>query len=313
MPNLGGVMRAFDALVMLRDVARRFTGDAGPAPTALEQTAAPQALRPGGALETTLTNVVVAALKEAFDRDHARLELERQQIEEQRRRAEEALRAEQQRQAVEREIDHCRGLDPRPRRAWRGVLGAAARASGLAGRRDDAAALAPARRAGADRAEPALLIMFKKLMIGAAAGAAATVPMTMTMEKLHELLPGEPPRPLPPREVTESIAEKTGVAQQVDEPGMQALTLGAHVGYGAACGAVLGLITPKKVPAAVAVGALFGLAVWAGSYKGWLPALHIRHDAKHDPPARNGLMIAAHMVWGAAAGLEIASGGEEDA
>lgn len=153
--------------------------------------------------------------------------------------------------------------------------------------------------------------MIKKLMLGAAAGAAATVPMTVAMEKLHQMLPGEPARPLPPREITESIAAKAGVAEEISEPQMQTLTLGAHVGYGAACGAVLALIAPGNKTAAVGVGALFGLAVWAGSYKGWLPALHVRHDAKFDPPARTGLMIAAHMVWGAAAGLEIASGRRE--
>jgi hypothetical protein len=115
--NLNGVLRAFDALVMLRDAARRFTADAPApprdAPAAGESAMAATsggALRPGGALEATLTNVVVAALKEAFDRDHARLELERLQLEEQRRRAEEALRAEQRRQAIERELTHLRLL-----------------------------------------------------------------------------------------------------------------------------------------------------------------------------------------------------------
>jgi hypothetical protein len=154
-----------------------------------------------------------------------------------------------------------------------------------------------------------------KLMTGATAGAAATVPMTIAMETLHAWLPGEPPAPLPPREVTESLADKAGVADEISETQMQALTFGAHVGYGAACGALLGLIAPKQPFAAAGVGMLFGLAVWAGSYKGWLPALSIRHDAAFDPPARNGLMIAAHLVWGAAAGLEIASahsGREED-
>ena len=57
-----------------------------------------------------LTNVVVAALKEAFDRDHARLELERAQLDEQRRRAEEAMRAEIRRQAADREIGRLRLL-----------------------------------------------------------------------------------------------------------------------------------------------------------------------------------------------------------
>jgi hypothetical protein len=61
-------------------------------------------------VEARLTNVVVAALKEAFDRDHARLELERTRLEDERRRAEEALRLERQRQATEREIGRLRLL-----------------------------------------------------------------------------------------------------------------------------------------------------------------------------------------------------------
>lgn len=151
-----------------------------------------------------------------------------------------------------------------------------------------------------------------RLLLGAAAGAAATVPMTMVMEKLHELLPGEPARPLPPREITESVAEKAGVAEEMAESDLEDLTLGAHFAYGAACGAALALIAPKKPAAAVGVGMLFGLGVWAGSYLGWLPALQVRHHARYDPPARNGLMIAAHIVWGAAAGLEIASARREE-
>ena len=69
----------------------------------------------GGPIESRLTNVVVAALKEAFDRDHARLELERAQLdqqraqaEEQRRRADEAMRLELRRQATERETSRLR-------------------------------------------------------------------------------------------------------------------------------------------------------------------------------------------------------------
>jgi putative membrane protein len=154
--------------------------------------------------------------------------------------------------------------------------------------------------------------MLKHLLLGAAAGAAATVPMTMTMEALHDVLPGEPDRPLPPREITDSLAAKAGVADELEEAELQRLTLGGHVGYGAACGAVLGLIAPRKTAAAVGVGMLFGFAVWVGSYKGWLPALHVRHDARYDPPARSALMIAAHVVWGAAAGLEIASARREE-
>ena len=57
-----------------------------------------------GALETRLAGVVVAALKEAFDRDRARMDLERAALESERRRAEEALAAELRRQAGERAL-----------------------------------------------------------------------------------------------------------------------------------------------------------------------------------------------------------------
>jgi hypothetical protein len=150
-----------------------------------------------------------------------------------------------------------------------------------------------------------------RLLLGAAAGAAATVPMTLVMESLHETLPGEPARPLPPREITESITAKAGVRHEVPEPEMQALTLAGHFGYGALCGALFGLVAPKNLTGGVSCGMTFGLAVWAGSYLGWLPALDIRHDARQDPPARNGLMIAAHLTWGAVAGLVMGSAGRK--
>ena len=63
-----------------------------------------------GALETKLAGTVVAALKEVFDRDSERLEIERRQAEEARLRAERALRLELLRQAGEREIARLRML-----------------------------------------------------------------------------------------------------------------------------------------------------------------------------------------------------------
>jgi len=68
---------------------------------------------------------VLAALKEAFDRDHARLELERAQMEEQRRRAdeakrqaEEAMRLELRRQAADRELARLRVLSATALVGW---------------------------------------------------------------------------------------------------------------------------------------------------------------------------------------------------
>jgi len=107
--NLTNLFRAYDAVIAFRDAARRIKHPSADskADTSLSQAAA-QGI--AGQIESRLTHVVVAALKEAFDRDHARLELERAQIEEQRRRAEEALRLELRRQTVDREIGRLRLL-----------------------------------------------------------------------------------------------------------------------------------------------------------------------------------------------------------
>src|SRR5918993_6125584 len=65
---------------------------------------------PIGQLETRLAGVVVAALKEAFDRDRARMDLERAQVDSEQRRAEESLAAEIRRQTAERVLGQLRFL-----------------------------------------------------------------------------------------------------------------------------------------------------------------------------------------------------------
>jgi hypothetical protein len=109
--NFAGLLKAFDTVVALGEVARRMTAPP-PRPSAGAADPGELAQSPGmgGQLEARLTGVVVAALKEAFDRDHKRLELERAQMEEQRRRAEEALRLEMRRQAIDRELGRLRLL-----------------------------------------------------------------------------------------------------------------------------------------------------------------------------------------------------------
>jgi hypothetical protein len=113
--NLTGLFKAVDALIAARDVAKRFRGgDAAPPPA--EAPLAPAGLV--GQIETRLTGVVVAALKEAFDRDHARLELERTHLEQERRRAEAALQHELRRQAGDRELARLRMLAATAMGGW---------------------------------------------------------------------------------------------------------------------------------------------------------------------------------------------------
>ena len=99
--NFGAFFKAVNTAMALRNAARSLTRkpDAPPDPTTLT-----------GQIEARLTGVVIAALKEAFDRDRSRMELERAQLDEQRRRAEEAMRLELQRQATDREVGRLRLL-----------------------------------------------------------------------------------------------------------------------------------------------------------------------------------------------------------
>src|SRR6267143_6358694 len=101
------------------------------APAAVEE---PVQLEPGGralgGLEHRLAGVVVAALKEAFDRDSRRLELEREQLEAEHRRAERLLRLELLRQAGDREVGRLRLLAGVAAGSWLGTLFFAARLAG---------------------------------------------------------------------------------------------------------------------------------------------------------------------------------------
>jgi uncharacterized membrane protein YagU involved in acid resistance len=141
-----------------------------------------------------------------------------------------------------------------------------------------------------------------RLIAGAAAGAAATVPMTMFWEVMHRRLDGEPPRPLPPREVAEALAVKAGVNRHLDEAQIERLAMALHFGYGTLTGALFGFLAPREPARGVAAGMVFGLGVWTASYLGWLPATGVRHSPRWDQPARTKLIVASHLVWGACAG-----------
>jgi hypothetical protein len=115
-------MRVLDTVSGLAQLTDRFRRPAA------AESAAP--LTPGsgplGGLEARMAGVLVAALKEAFDRDSTRLEMERSQIEAERRRVEAALRAELRRQAGERALGQLRLIAVMAVAAWAlsAVLGA---------------------------------------------------------------------------------------------------------------------------------------------------------------------------------------------
>ena len=144
------------------------------------------------------------------------------------------------------------------------------------------------------------------MLRGAAAGFAATVPMTIAMESLRAAMPAEQHRRMPPREVVDRTIQKTASTADeraaLDRSDRIALTALAHFGFGAAAGAVYGAaFGPRR--ASVLTGVLYGLAVWAGAYGVGLPSLGLHPAAAHDTDDRNQVLIVSHAVWGAVLGM----------
>jgi uncharacterized membrane protein YagU involved in acid resistance len=81
------------------------------------------------------------------------------------------------------------------------------------------------------------------------------------------------------------------------------LTIFSHFGYGALFGALYALSEQRLPMHSSLKGAFAGLALWAGSYLGWLPAMGILQSATRHPWCRNLLMILAHVVWGLTLGV----------
>lgn len=92
-------LRLIDGVIGAADIARWVKGRSAPS----------EAPEPGrGLLEQRLASAVVGALGEVFDRDRERLELERRRSDDERVRAERALRLEILRQTGDREIGRLR-------------------------------------------------------------------------------------------------------------------------------------------------------------------------------------------------------------
>jgi uncharacterized membrane protein YagU involved in acid resistance len=145
--------------------------------------------------------------------------------------------------------------------------------------------------------------MLKQVISGAFAGITATVPMTAAMTEMHKHLPPHEQYPLPPRLITENALEAVDAHDELHEEGKTKLALGNHFAYGATMGGVYaaGLKT-LALKSTAANGIAFGLGVWAISYQGFLPVTGLFPPAHEQPARRNALMIAAHIVWGAALG-----------
>ena len=144
------------------------------------------------------------------------------------------------------------------------------------------------------------------LMKGAVAGGVATLPMTGVMLAAGGAgLMGRQP----PEVITDAALEAVGV-DSPSETVEKTATATAHMGFGIAMGALFALLRHRYRPRAAPVidGVGFALAVWALSYRGWVPALRIMPRPEDDRPGRPQSMIAAHVVYGAALGALLRDG-----
>jgi len=137
---------------------------------------------------------------------------------------------------------------------------------------------------------------------GSLAGFVATVPMTAVMQLLHKYPVPEPER-WPPRQIAERMGRRLGLTQELDHDERSALTWASHFGYGTSAGGLYGLLFGNTSVPPVTFGVGYGLAVWAASYLGWLPAAGIMRPATRQNRRRNVMLIASHAVWGGVLGL----------
>lgn len=134
---------------------------------------------------------------------------------------------------------------------------------------------------------------------GAVAGTVATLPMSavMVVAQRAGLMGSQPPR-----RVTDEALQTVGA--DPPEQTRRALTVLSHLAFGAAAGVPFALaqrLLPREVPR-TAVGAVYGLGVWASAYLGWVPALGILPPADQDRPGRPQSMVLAHLVFGSVLG-----------
>lgn len=132
----------------------------------------------------------------------------------------------------------------------------------------------------------------KRIIKGAGAGLVATAAMSALMLGAKRLgLLGEPP----PRRLTRRLLSPLGLLGPTGAS-LDAASLLAHFGYGAALGGLYGALPGRSTRAR---GLGYGLGVWAANYAFALPALGLMPPARKDRPGRPSSMIAAHLVYGA--------------
>jgi hypothetical protein len=133
--------------------------------------------------------------------------------------------------------------------------------------------------------------------VGAAAGAGATLAMSMVMLPARWLgLLGTQP----PRRISDRLIAEAGSGNSTPEPVRRVGTALVHLATGAASGAVFGLarVATRGAGSPSVVGPAFGAGVWGAAYVVAAPALELFAPPWKDRPARPQVMFVAHLVYG---------------
>ncbi|MDI3339249.1 MAG: hypothetical protein QJR03_01830 [Sphaerobacter sp.] len=132
---------------------------------------------------------------------------------------------------------------------------------------------------------------------GGLAGVAATGVMSLVMAAGRAAGLLDTP---PPQHITARVEEAAGIRHRLSGPVFQSSWMLAHLGYGAVCGMLFSAGRDRLPPSNLASGLMFGGLVWEVSYLGLMPGLRLYPWPAEDAPSRQGVMIAAHAVYGVA-------------
>ncbi|HVX93760.1 MAG TPA: DUF6789 family protein [Polyangia bacterium] len=143
---------------------------------------------------------------------------------------------------------------------------------------------------------------------GAVVGAAATLPMSVVMGAGHEAKAlGAPP----PRKISERLIGALG--RWPRRARREGASLASHFLFGAAAGAAFSPALGRVAtgPARIVIGAVYGAAIWATMYGHVLPALGLMATPGRDRSGRPLVVLAAHLVYGAALGALTPAGARD--
>jgi hypothetical protein len=143
------------------------------------------------------------------------------------------------------------------------------------------------------------------IALGAAAGLAGTMVLSVVRSRSRQLLPqgAEPPLRKDPGDFMVERAERVlprSVRRRVPESLEQGASRSLALGYGMTFGALYGALRPRGGPV-LADGALLGLATWAAGYLGWLPATGLMPPVWKHEPLQAIVPAAQHALYGMAA------------